>query len=78
MAYGLKYYIDYRSKMRDRLLYRIEIEERGLTNAIPAMMRPHDDVFTLKQGGADDPEYTAIKGGSLTLQVLCVNSMEYL
>lgn len=80
-TYGLKYYCDYRSKMRDRLLYRIEIAERDNTNtseANAAMMRPHDDVFTLKQGGADDPEYTAIKGCSLTLKILCVDDMGYL
>ena len=62
-TYGLKYYCDYRSKMRDRLLYRIEIEERGNANTsetYAAMMRPYADVFTLKQGGTDDPEYTAI------------------
>lgn len=80
-TYGLKYYCDYRSKMRDRLLYRIEIEERGNANTsetYAAMMRPYADVFTLKQGGTDDPEYTAIKGCSLTLKILCVDDMEYL
>lgn len=79
--YGLKYYCDYRSKMRDRLLYRIEIEERNNPNtdeANAAMLRPYADVFTLAQGGADDPEYTAIKGCSLTLKILCVEDMEYL
>lgn len=79
--YGLKYLCEYRSKMRGRLLYRIEIEERGavaLTDATALRMRPYSDVFTLKWGNADDPEYTAVKGSSLTLKILCVDDMEYL
>ena len=79
--YGLKYLCEYRSKMRDRLLYRIEIEERdavALTDATALRMRPYSDVFTLKWGNSDDPEYTAVKGSSLTLKILCVDDMEYL
>ena len=79
--YGLKYLCEYRSKMRDRLLYRIEIEERDavpLTDATALRMRPYSDVFTLKWGNSDDPEYTAVKGSSLTLKILCVDDMEYL
>lgn len=79
--YGLKYLCEYRSKMRGRLLYRIEIEERGavaLTDETALRMRPYSDVFTLKWGNADDPEYTAVKGSSLTLKILCVDDMEYL
>lgn len=80
-AYGLKYLCEYRSKMRGRLLYRIEIEERDAvahTDATALRMRPYSDVFTLKWGNADDPEYTAVKGSSLTLKILCVDDMEYL
>lgn len=79
--YGLKYLCEYRSKMRGRLLYRIEIEERGavaLTDATALRMRPYSEVFSLKWGNADDPEYTAVKGSSLTLKILCVDDMEYL
>lgn len=79
--YGLKYLCEYRSEMRDRLLYRIEIEERdavALTDATALRMRPYSDVFTLKWGNSDDPEYTAVKGSSLTLKILCVDDMEYL
>lgn len=79
--YGLKYLCEYRSKMRDRLLYRIEIEERdavALTDATALRIRPYSDVFTLKWGNSDDPEYTAVKGSSLTLKILCVDDMEYL
>lgn len=79
--YGLKYLCEYRSNMRGRLLYRIEIEERGavaLTDETALRMRPYSDVFTLKWGNADDPEYTAVKGSSLTLKILCVDDMEYL
>lgn len=79
--YGLKYLCEYRSKMRGRLLYRIEIEERGavaLTDATALRMRPYSDVFSLKWGNSDDPEYTAVKGSSLTLKILCVDDMEYL
>lgn len=79
--YGLKYLCEYRSKMRDRLLYRIEIEERdavALTDVTALRMRPYSDVFTLKWGNSDDPEYTAVKGSSLTLKILCVDDMEYL
>lgn len=79
--YGLKYLCEYRSKMRGRLLYRIEIEERdavALTDATALRMRPYSDVFSLKWGSADDPEYTAVKGSSLTLKILCVDDMEYL
>ena len=64
--YGLKYLCEYRSKMRDRLLYRIEIEERdavALTDATALRIRPYSDVFTLKWGNAVDPEYRAGKGG---------------
>ena len=80
-SYGLKYLCEYRSKMRGRLLYRIEIEERdavALTDATALRMRPYSDVFSLKWGSADDPEYTAVKGSSLTLKILCVDDMEYL
>ena len=80
-SYGLKYLCEYRSKMRGRLLYRIEIEERdavALTDATALRMRPYSDVFTLKWGSADDPEYTAVKGSALTLKILCVDDMEYL
>lgn len=80
-SYGLKYLCEYRSKMRGRLLYRIEIEERdavALTDATAVRMRPYSDVFSLKWGSADDPEYTAVKGSSLTLKILCVDDMEYL
>ena len=41
--YGLKYLCEYRSKMRGRLLYRIEIEERDaapLTDDTALRMRP--------------------------------------
>lgn len=79
--YGLKYLCEYRSKMRGRLLYRIEIEERGavaLTDATALRMRPYSEVFSLKWGNADDPEYTAVKGSSLTLKILCVDDMQYL
>ena len=79
--YGLKYLCEYRSKMRGRLLYRIEIEERDaapLTDDTALRMRPYSDVFTLKWGNSDDPEYTAVKGSSLTLKILCVDDMEYL
>lgn len=80
-SYGLKYLCEYRSKMRGRLLYRIEIEERdavALTEATALRMRPYSDVFSLKWGSADDPEYMAVKGSSLTLKILCVDDMEYL
>lgn len=79
--YGLKYLCEYRSNMRGQLLYRIEIEERGavaLTDETALRMRPYSDVFTIKWGNADDPEYTAVKGSSLTLKILCVDDMEYL
>lgn len=79
--YGLKYLCEYRSKMRGRLLYRIEIEERGavaLTDETALRMRPYSDVFTIKWGNSDDPECTAVKGSSLTLKILCVDDMEYL
>lgn len=79
--YGLKYLCEYRSNMRGQLLYRIEIEERGavaLTDETALRMRPYSDVFTLKWGNSDDPEYTAVKGSSLTLKILCVDDMEYL
>lgn len=80
-AYGLKYRCEYRSMMRGQLLYRIEIEERDavpLTDATALRMRPYSDVFTLKWGHSDDPEYTAVKGSSLTLKILCVDDMDYL
>lgn len=79
--YGLKYYCDYRSPMRGTLLYRIDIEERGSTNtdeSAAEMLRPYSDVFTIKQGGSDDAEYTAIKGSTVTLKILCVDDMKYL
>lgn len=80
-GYGLKYLCEYRSKMRGRLLYRIEIEERDAaarTDDTALRMRPYSDVFSLKWGSSDDPEYTAVKGSSLTLKILCVDDMEYL
>lgn len=80
-TYGLKYLCEYRSDLRDRLLYRIEIEERdavAATDATAIKMRPYSDVFSIKWGNADDPEYTAVKGSSVTLKILCVNDMEYL
>lgn len=80
-GYGLKYLCEYRSKMRGRRLYRIEIEERDAaarTDDTALRMRPYSDVFSLKWGSSDDPEYTAVKGSSLTLKILCVDDMEYL
>lgn len=80
-GYGLKYLCEYRSKMRGRLLYRIEVEERDAaarTDDTALRMRPYSDVFSLKWGNSDDPEYTAVKGSSLTLKILCVDDMEYL
>lgn len=80
-GYGLKYLCEYRSKMRGRLLYRIEVEERDAaarTDDTALRMRPYSDVFSLKWGSSDDPEYTAVKGSSLTLKILCVDDMEYL
>ena len=79
--YGLKYLCEYRSNMRGQLLYRIEIEERGavaLTDETALRMRPYSDVFSLKWGNSDDPEYTTVRGSSLTLKILCVDDMEYL
>lgn len=81
--YGLKYLCEYRSNMRGQLLYRIEIEERGavaLTDETAPRMKPYSDsdVFTIKWGNSDDPEYTAVKGSSLTLKILCVDDMQYL
>lgn len=81
VTYGLKYLCEYRSKMRGRLLYRIEIEERGALrppDRLVKRMRPYSDVFTIKWGNADDAEYTAVKGSTLTLKVLCTKNMEYL
>ncbi len=79
--YGLKYLCEYRSKMRGKLLYRIEIAEKGapgLSDSEAGMMRPYSEVFSIKWGSSDDAEYVATKGSSMTLRILCVNDMEYL
>lgn len=80
-TYGLKYLCEYRSDIRDRILYRIEIEERdavAATDEIAIIMRPYSDVFSIKWGNSDDHEYAAVKGSSLTLKILCLNDMEFL
>lgn len=72
---------EYRSKMRGKLLYRIEIAEKGapgLSDSEAGMMRPYSEVFSIKWGSSDDAEYVATKGSSMTLRILCVNDMEYL
>lgn len=79
--YGLKYLCEYRSKMRGKLLYRIEIAEKGapdLSDSEAGMMRPYSEVFSIKWGSSDDAEYVATKGSSMTVRILCVNDMEYL
>lgn len=79
--YGLKYLCEYRSKMRDKILYRIEICERDalpLDDAKALVIRPCEDVFSIKWGGNDDAEYVSVKGSQLTLKLLCVDDMEYI
>lgn len=79
--YGLKYLCEYRSKMRGKLLYRIEIAEKGapgLSDSEAGMVRPYSEVFSIKWGNSDDAEYAAVKGSSMTLRILCVNDLEYL
>lgn len=79
--YGLKYLCEYRSKMRGKLQYRIEIAEKGapnLSDSEAGIIRPYSEVFSIKWGNSDDAEYVAVKGSSMTLRILCVNDMEYL
>ena len=57
--YGLKYLCKYRSKMRGRILYRIEIEQAdavAATDDTALRIRPYSDVFSIKWGNADDAE----------------------
>lgn len=79
--YGLKYLCEYRSKMRGKLQYRIEIAEKGapnLSDSEAGIIRPYSEVFSIKWGNSDDAEYVAVKGSSMTLRILCVNDMEFL
>lgn len=79
--YGLKYLCEYRSKMRGRILYRIEIEQAdavAATDDTALRMLPYSDVFSIKWGNADDAENVVVKGSTLTLKVLCTQDLQYL
>lgn len=79
--YGLKYLCEYRSKMRGRILYRIEIEQAdavAATEDTALRMLPYSDVFSIKWGNADDAENVVVKGSTLTLKVLCTQDLQYL
>lgn len=79
--YGLKYLCEYRSKMRGRILYRIEIEQANAvaaTDDTALRMLPYSDVFSIKWGNADDAENVVVKGSTLTLKVLCTQDLQYL
>lgn len=79
--YGLKYLCEYRSKMRGRILYRIEIEQAdavAATDDTALRVLPYSDVFSIKWGNADDAENVVVKGSTLTLKVLCTQDLQYL
>ena len=78
--YGLKYLCEYRSNMRGRIIYRIEIEQAdaAATDDTALRIRPYSDVFSIKWGNADDAENVVVKGSTLTLKILCTQDMQYL
>lgn len=79
--YGLKYLCEYRSNMRGRIIYRIEIEQAdavAATDDTALRILPYSDVFSIKWGNADDAENVVVKGSTLTLKILCTQDMQYL
>lgn len=79
--YGLKYLCEYRSNMRGRIIYRIEIEQAdavAATDDTALRVLPYSDVFSIKWGNADDVENVVVKGSTLTLKILCTQDMQYL
>lgn len=79
--YGLKYLCEYRSNMRGRIIYRIEIEQANAvaaTDDTALRILPYSDVFSIKWGNADDAENVVVKGSTLTLKILCTQDMQYL
>lgn len=73
MAYGIRYTCDWRSPMRDKKLYRIEIQERDYEGEAEAL-HPRGDVLTLTHGGIDDNELVALRGSQASLSLLCTDA----
>lgn len=70
MAYGVKYRADWRSPMRDKRTYRIEIYEDGYTGEVSPLY-PTGDVLTITRGSIDDDELEPIRGSEAKLSLLC-------
>ena len=70
MAYGLKYSFEYRSPMREKLLYTVRISERDYVGEA-MLLKPIGEDFVLTQGQIDDDELVPTKPSELTMSLLC-------
>lgn len=71
MSYGVRYSCEWRSPMRERSLYIIEILERDYTGKA-GLLYPTGDVVTITQGRLDDNEFEPIKASEAVMSMLCV------
>ena len=60
MAYGIKYKFDYRSPMREKLVYQVSISERDYDGEVH-LLKPIGEDFKITQGQIDDNELVPTK-----------------
>lgn len=79
MAYTPIYYSEVRSSMRDRLAWRLEIEDSEAASGVssPQLLRLSKDLFNIEWGQRDDNEVASVRGSSLEFSILCVDDMKY-
>lgn len=73
MAYGEKYKLEWRSPMREQLLYTVSISEQGYSGALKPIYATGDGI-TITQGGRDDSELTPIKASEATINFLALDN----
>jgi hypothetical protein len=71
MAYAEKYKFEWRSPMREQLLYRVSILEDGYSGSANTLY-PTGDCITITQGGRDDRELEPIRASEAEISLLCV------
>lgn len=71
MAYAEKYKFEWRSPMREQLLYRVSILEDGYSGGVSTLY-PTGDCITITQGGRDDRELEPIRASEAEISLLCV------
>lgn len=68
--YQERYRFEWRSPMREKLLYTVSISEDGYTGDVEQLY-PTPDPIEIEQGGRDDDELVALKTSEATLNILC-------